>query len=315
MQRLHRIRSNKNLRDLYSSNFNYKKFIQPIFIFEKLQEKEPVPYLEHVYRDTEKTVFKQIENDIKHGVSHFLLFLIPKEKSNSKINSSFYSKMISNLKKEFTEVFFWIDTCLCSTTTHGHCCLFDENQKIDNQRSIELLSELALIYVDSGADGIAPSNMMDGRVKSHREILDKNGHISIPIMSYSTKFKSNFYGPFRDALDSAPKFGDRAKYQIDVRNHEDAVLSSIRDAKEQADFLMVKPAMTSIDLISEIKKKTMLPIGSYQVSGEYASLCMLYQNQLANFEEILLETWNVFVRAGSSFIISYAARRGRELFL
>ena len=174
---------------------------------------------------------------------------------------------------------------------------------------------LALQYAEAGADGIAPSDMMDGRVFSHRQILDSNGFRHIPIMSYSTKFKSNLYGPFRGAADSSPKFGDRSTYQLDIRDRETAIRSSVRDAQEGADLLMLKPGITSLDLIHEIKIQTKLPVGAYQVSGEYASINLLSANGFLKREDGLIETWQVFRRAGVSFLITYAAREAQRLFI
>ncbi|EMJ61921.1 porphobilinogen synthase [Leptospira sp. P2653] len=309
-----RIRLNTGLRDLASSeSLNSKKLIQPLFIVEGLEEREKIDSLPGVYRDSEVSVLKQAESDLKAGVTHFILFLVPKSKSNSEIPKSFYERSISSLKKEFPNAFLWIDTCMCSLTTHGHCGLLRPDGSVDNPSSVRHLSEIALTYAQSGADGIAPSDMMDGRVKIHRSILDTNGFSNIPILSYSTKFKSNFYGPFRVAADSAPGQGDRSSYQIDVRNREDSILSSIRDKEEGADFLMVKPGMTSIDLIGPIREKTGLPTGAYQVSGEYASIHYLAQNGFCDFNAALCETWQIFSRANAAYLITYGARKGKEI--
>lgn len=312
--RLMRLRKNQAIRELTSTvSFDYKKLIQPIFIGEN--EKEPISLnsLPGVRRDTENSAIHQIESDLKNGVRHFLLFMIPKNKSNETIPKHFYSRTIEKIKKEFPESFLWLDTCLCSLSTHGHCGFFDNKGNIDQKSSITRLSEIALSFADSGADGIAPSDMLDGRVLSHRNILDKNGHSLIPIMSYSTKFKSNFYGPFRDAADSTPQFGDRSSYQIDPSNRTDAINSSVRDAEEGADLLMVKPGLTSIDLIQPIQDATKISVGAYQVSGEYASLHLLSQNGFCDFDKALLETWLTFARAKVQFLITYAARRAKEI--
>jgi porphobilinogen synthase len=313
---LHRVKSHQALRDLSDSgSLNYKKMIQPLFVVEGLSEREEISGLTHVYRDTEETVLAQIEADIKKGVSQFILFTVPKSKSDTTFPNEFYERSISKIKRTFPEIFLWLDTCVCSITTHGHCGHLSSNGKIDNVKSLERLSELALLFAESGADGIAPSDMMDGRVASHRNILDQRGFSLTPIMSYSTKFKSNFYGPFRSAADSAPKSGDRSAYQLDVRDREVAIRASLRDAQEGADFLMLKPGITSLDLVEPIRAFTQVPLGAFQVSGEYASINLLAEQGFLNREEGLLETWNVFRRAGVSFLISYAAREASELFL
>lgn len=314
MRELHRLRLNQPMRNLVdTTSFGIQKLVQPIFVGEGLSTKVPLPGMPGVFRDTEESILQQMESDSKGGVEHFLLFLVPEKKSDDTLPSSFSSRVISSIKKEFPNSMLWMDTCLCSITTHGHCCLFDQHGKMNNKESVARLSQLALLYADAGADGIAPSDMMDGRVASHRSILDSHGHSTVPIMSYSTKFKSNFYGPFREAADSAPHFGDRSAYQIDVRNRDDALLSSRRDAEEGADLLMVKPGLTSIDLIREIGEMTGLPVGAYQVSGEYASLNYLAENGMCNFDDSLRETWYTFARSGARYLITYAARRGKEI--
>ncbi|MCR1792455.1 MULTISPECIES: porphobilinogen synthase [unclassified Leptospira] len=311
---LRRNRLNAPLRNLVSSeSLNPKKLVQPIFVAESLKSPEKMSSLPGVFRDSQESILFQIESDLKNGVEHFLLFLVPEKKSDDSIPKSFYKNVIGNIKSKFPEAFLWVDTCLCSLTTHGHCGLLDPKGRIDNVSSVNILSELALCYAESGADGISPSDMMDGRIRSHRNILDSNGFQHVPIMSYSTKFKSHFYGPFREAAESAPGHGDRSSYQIDVRNREDSILSSVRDTEEGADLLMVKPGITSIDLILPIKEQTGLPVGAYQVSGEYASIAMLAENGFCKFEDALKETWQVFSRAGASYLITYAARRGKEI--
>jgi porphobilinogen synthase len=180
----------------------------------------------------------------------------------------------------------------------------------------ETLNELArsaVAFAGAGADGISPSDMMDGRVARIRAALDEEGFDLVPVMSYSTKFASNFYGPFRNAADSAPQFGDRRHYQLDVRNRTEAINASIRCAEEGADLLMVKPGMTSLDLIRPIHERTGRQVGAYQVSGEYAGLALLADQGLIKFEEALLETWHVFKRAGAQYIITYGARYAKSL--
>jgi len=184
---------------------------------------------------------------------------------------------------------------------------------INLSATLDELAKSAVAFAEAGADGISPSDMMDGRVARIREALDENGFDLVPIMSYSTKFASNFYGPFRNAADSAPQFGDRRHYQLDVRHRTDAINASRRCAEEGADLLMVKPGMTSLDLIRPISEQTGRQVGAYQVSGEYAGLALLAEQGLIRFEEALLETWHVFKRAGAQYIITYGARYGRQL--
>ena len=186
-------------------------------------------------------------------------------------------------------------------------------KNIDLSSTLSTLSKIALNYSQAGVDGIAPSDMMDGRTASIRKILDDNKYNLVPIMSYSSKFASNFYGPFRYAADSAPSFGDRKQYQLDYRNKSEAIRASVRCFEEGADLLMVKPGQGSIDLIEEIKIKTGLMVGAYQVSGEYAGIALAAEKELLNFNNALLESWHVMKRAGAQFIISYGARKSKEL--
>ena len=215
----------------------------------------------------------KLKNDLKNNCRNFLLFLVPAKKNDYDFDLSFHSEAIAQIKKNFQdEIFLWADVCLCSLTTHGHCCLFNEKQKIDNEKSLQALSKIALTYADAGIDGVAPSDMMDGRTKAIRSSLDSKNYDLIPLMSYSSKFASNFYGPFRDAADSAPSFGNRKNYQLDYRNKNDALRASRRCAQEGADLLMVKPGLYSLDLIKPIKKQTGLMVGAYQVAGNMQGL-------------------------------------------
>ena len=306
-----RNRANPHIRNLLAQDgLSVAKLIQPLFVIEGLVGEEKIPGLIGNNRMGIDTALKQIEKDLENAVRHFMLFSVPKDKG---ISAKAGANIISAIKKRFgSDIHLWVDTCLCSSSFDGHCCIFNQSE-IDLEASLNALSSYALAYANAGADGIAPSDMMDGRVGAIRNILDKNSHTNIPIMSYSTKFASEFYGPFRGAADSAPSFGDRRQYQIDVRNRTDALNASKRCAKEGADFLMLKPGMTSIDLLAPIKRQNNLPVGVYQVSGEYASLALLAENGLTDFDKALLETWQVFHRAGAQYIITYGARLALNL--
>jgi porphobilinogen synthase len=241
---------------------------------------------------------------------------VPAEKRAHNLRFDGLSRTVSAIKQRFGDALtLWVDICLCSATSHGHCALLDASGGIDLGPTLEALGDEAVAAANAGADGVSPSDMMDGRTGHLRAALDASGHGRVPIMSYSTKFASHFYGPFRSAADSAPQFGNRRHYQIDVRSRKDAINSSLRCADEGADLLMVKPGMTSIDLIAPIVDATGLPVGAYQVSGEYASLVALAERGFADFDAALLETWHVFRRAGAAFIITYGARRARTLGL
>ena len=246
-------------------------------------------------------------------MTHFLLFPVPGEKRDNGFKHAFEREVITQIKTQFgSNLCLWVDTCLCAYTTHGHCAVLNDDG-IDHASTLDEIAKSALAFAEAGADGVSPSDMMDGRVARIRLTLDEAKFDLIPVMSYSTKFASNFYGPFRAAADSAPQFGDRRHYQLDVRNRADALASSLRCAEEGADILMVKPGMTSIDLIRPIKEQTNLQVGAYQVSGEYAGLSLLADNGLIDFNRGLIETWHVFKRAGAQFIITYGARYAKQL--
>jgi porphobilinogen synthase len=314
MKRLMRLRSSQHLRDLCAeTEFNRAQLIQPLFVVEGLGQEEPIPGLRGNVRHNIPSVLRQIEKDLLDGVTHFLLFPVPSEKKDSGFGHQSTQETISQIRKQFGKsLCLWVDTCLCSYTTHGHCAVLDE-QGIKLEETLDELARSAVAFAEAGADGISPSDMMDGRVARIRVALDENGFNLVPVMSYSTKFASNFYGPFRNAADSAPQFGDRRHYQLDVRNRSDALASSIRCADEGADLLMVKPGLTSLDLIRPIHERTELQVGAYQVSGEYAGMSLLAEQGLIKFEEALLETWHVFKRAGAQYIITYGARYAKQL--
>lgn len=317
MKHLQRQRYNRHIRDLLSeTTFSRKQLIQPLFIVEGLTRNEPIASLRGNERLSGESCLAQIANDLEAGVEQFIIFFVPQKKAERSFNNGFAQSVLSKLESTFkTDAHFWIDTCLCSKTTSGHCCIFNDSGEIDFDATHTALSTFAVECAQAGADGIAPSDMIDGRVHALRTALDKGGKPMIPIMSYSTKFSSSFYGPFRDAADSAPQFGDRKQYQLDVRNRSAALQASIRCAEEGADMLMVKPGLTSIDLINPIRETTGLPVGAYQVSGEFGGLSLLGDNGLMNFDQALMETWHVFRRAGASFIITYGARMAKGLGL
>src|SRR3989441_3784184 len=314
MKRLMRLRASQHLRDLCAeTEFNRAQLIQPFFVVEGLQNEEAIAGLRGNVRHNIPSALRQIEKDLNDGVTQFLLFPVPAGKRESGFDHQSTSKTISEIRRQFgSSLCLWIDTCLCSYTTHGHCAVLDQ-RGIKLEETLDELAKSAVAFAEAGADGISPSDMMDGRVAHIRAQLDEHGLDLVPVMSYSTKFASNFYGPFRNAADSAPQFGDRRHYQLDVRSRADALASSRRCAEEGADLLMVKPGLTSLDLIAPIKAQTDLPVGAYQVSGEYAGLSLLADNGLIDFDRGLMETWHVFKRAGAQFIISYGARYARQL--
>ena len=315
-ERLMRLRATRHLRDLCAeTEFTRAQLIQPLFVAEGVREDEAVPGLRGVFRQGIESMVRQVEHDLAAGVTQFLLFVSAREKRQRGFEHQFAQAAIGALRRQFgSDLCLWIDTCLCSSTRHGHCAVLrEEDHRIDLEATLGELARAAVAFAEAGADGISPSDMMDGRVARIRQALDGAGFDLVPIMSYSTKFASAMYGPFRVAADSAPQFGDRRHYQIDVRHRTDALAASRRCAAEGADLLMVKPGLTSLDLIAPIREATGHPVGAYQVSGEYAGLVLLDEAGLTSFETALLETWHVFKRAGARYIITYGARLAQQL--
>jgi porphobilinogen synthase len=310
MKRLQRLRATQALRDMVSEiGFGQSQLIQPLFLAEGLSREEPLGGLPLNSRHTLDSLLAQFEKDMAAGVRQFLLFPVPAKKSNRSFAADFVGTAIQKMRqKAGSEAAIWVDTCICSFTETGHCCVHDPRGRQDLASTHAALGTLALTYVKAGADGVSPSDMNDGRVAHLRATLDGAGYDLAPIMSYSTKFASNFYGPFRDAADSAPQYGDRKSYQLDVRNRSDALASSRRCAEEGADLLMVKPGQPAADLIRPIHEQTGLPVGAYQVSGEYTSLVLLAEKGFVDFNAALTESWYNLRRAGASYIITYGAR-------
>jgi len=312
-----RLRQSAHLRDLVAeTTFSAAQLIQPLFVVEHLSGEEPIAGLGDNARYGTDAALASVQRDLDVGVRHFLLFPVPATKHDRPTHFTHLQRGVEAIKSRFGDALhLWVDICLCSTTTSGHCAVVDAAGAIDLEPTLDALAREAVAAAAAGADGVSPSDMMDGRTAHVRAALDAAGHERVPIMSYSTKFASQFYGPFRSAADSAPQFGNRRHYQIDVRSRRDAIGSSVRCAREGADLLMVKPGLTSLDLIAPIAEATGVPVGAYQVSGEYASLVALAEKGYADLDLALAETLHVFRRAGAAFIITYGARRARAIGL
>ncbi len=314
-----RIRSSPILRNLTRGvSLDVSKLIQPLFVVEGIRERETIPGLTGVYRDTPATLIRQVAEDLEKGVKSFLLFGVPATKSDRHFDSSFTANQIRELKKNFGDrIFLAVDVCLCSSTTHGHCgILNDSMDHVMNSESVTALAEAALEYAKAGVDCVAPSDMMDHRIRAIRETLDQNGFQRTLLMSYSAKFHSGFYGPFRVAADSAPKgemrIKDRATYQIDPANPSDAYRSSVRDMDEGADILMVKPGLPYLDVIRDLTSQIPLPWAVYEVSGEFAAIELMAEKGLVDAKRAHLESWTGFFRAGAQMVITYGARSAKE---
>lgn len=313
-----RLRTDTHIRELTALvKLSHRSFIQPLFVDEAIAEPRPVNGLADVEVDTVSTVLKTIEQGIKGGATKFLLFPVPAEKKESNFDFSFAAAIVKSIKENFgNDVWIASDLCLCSYTTHGHCGMLNhDHSKLVNHKTVDALSKYATQLAVAGADSIAPSDMTDGRIASIRTSLDALGYDTVSIMSYSAKFSSQFYGPFRDACHSAPNTNglkNRKTYQLSSLNGNDAIASSLRDEKEGADILMVKPAALYTDIIARLKQQTLKPIAAYHVSGEYAAIEALAEKGLVNREAAHLEVWTALTRAGADIIISYAAKNAKE---
>lgn len=288
-------------------------FIYPYFVIPGRNKKEKINSFPGVYRYSTDTLLKEIRELKGLGINKILLFGIPERKDN--LGSSAYKKdnitaiAIEKIKRDFPGLTIYTDVCLCSYTSHGHCGLLKNTKKeIDNKRTIDTLSKIALSHAKAGADWVAPSAMAKGQVLKIREALDKSGYNNTKILAYSAKFASNFYGPFRNAADSAPKFGDRRTYQLNFGNTEEALEEIDDDIKEGADMVMVKPALSYLDVIKEASQRFHFPLAAYNVSGEY--VMVKYGAQLGFWDEkkIVLEVLTSIKRSGANIIITYHAK-------
>ncbi len=316
---LRRLRQNPAIRELVTQyRVSVDQLIQPLFAVDGISHREAVPGLTGTYRETPESLLKMVEQDLEAGVRKFILFGVPRQKGENSFSGEFTSQQIRALRKRFgKDLFLAVDVCLCSYTSHGQCGILNpEGDHVENSSTVHQLANLALEYASAGADCVAPSDMMDGRIGAIRHALDENQLFSTLIMSYSAKFHSRFYGPFRAAADSAPKgvtsLKDRATYQIDPASPRDAYLSSVRDAEEGADILMVKPGLPYLDVLSDLSKRIEKPWAVYEVSGEFAGIELMAERGLVRGPEAHLEAWTAFLRAGASMIITYGARFASE---
>ncbi len=318
-QRFRRTRFNKHLRSLVrETHVRIDDFIYPLFIRSGEGIKTEVASMPGVFQMSIDEVLKECAQLKELGIYSVLLFGIPDVKdsvgSDALCDHGIIASSVRAIKKAHPDMFVVTDLCFCEYTDHGHCGIIDlEHESVHNDATLELSALQALVHARSGADMIAPSGMMDGIIKTLREALDGAGFENLPIMSYSTKFASGYYGPFRDVAESAPSFGDRASYQMDPANRREAINESLSDALQGADILMVKPALAYLDIVREIKDNTSLPLAVYNVSGEYAMLKLAQKHNLIDYERVMMETMTSFKRAGADIIISYHAKEVAKL--
>ena len=318
-RRLKRTRLKPQMRALVRENHLHKEdFIYPLFVVEGESIKNSIPSMPGVFQLSVDNVLKECEELLNLGIYHIILFGVPTHKdscgSGALSDRNILAQAIKAIKKHFPQMIVTLDLCFCEYTDHGHCGILDEKiQSVDNDATLEILGQQAVVLASCGGDMIAPSAMMDGMVSVIRSYLDKAGFTHIPIMSYSTKFASAYYGPFRDVANSAPSFGDRNSYQEDSANRREAILESLTDEAEGADILMVKPALAYLDIVRDIREHTLLPLAVYNVSGEYAMFKCAQQAGFIDYERVLLETLTGFKRAGADIIISYHAKEVAKL--
>ena len=307
-----RLRTSDTLRRMVRETLvSPDSLIYPLFLVEGENIKEPIPSLEGQWRYSPDRVCEEIEECLNAGVSRVLLFGIPAHKdacgSSAWDPNGVVQQGIRAIKEKFPQCYVITDVCMCEYTDHGHCGILHDHE-VDNDKTLEVLAKTALSHAQAGADMVAPSDMMDGRIGAIREVLDDNGFTNVPIMSYSAKYASAFYGPFRDAAGSAPAFGDRRGYQMDPHNRREALKECALDVEEGADILMVKPALSYLDVIRECSDAFDLPMAAYSVSGEYAMIKAAGKAGLIDEHRVMCESALSIFRAGADILITYFAK-------
>lgn len=306
-----RMRISLNMRAMVrETTLSAKDFVYPLFVVPGENIREEIPSMPDVYHLSVDNAVKVAKECHKLGIPSVEIFGLPEYKdadgSSAWDMNSPVQRAIAAIKKEVPELMIVGDVCLCQYTTHGHCGHL-EGKYVDNDKTLKLLQKVAVSQAKAGADIIAPSDMMDGRVAAIREALDENGFINVSIMSYAVKYASGYYGPFRDAADSAPSFGDRKQYQMDIANSREALKEVELDIAEGADIIMVKPALAYMDIIRQVRDNINHPVACYNVSGEYAMVKAAAKNGWIDEKRIVLETLTSMKRAGADIIITYHA--------
>ncbi len=317
IHRFRRVRGNATLRRMVRENvLTPDDFIYPLFVVPGTKFRKEVSSMPGVFNLSVDEVTKECEEVWKLGIPAVILFGIPEHKDE--VGSGAYDKngiiqqAVRSIKKAVPELLVITDVCLCEYTSHGHCGIVRDG-RIINDESVELLTREALTHAEAGADLIAPSDMFDGRVKAIREMLDANGFTQLPIVSYAAKYASGFYGPFRDAAQSAPAFGDRRSHQMDPANDDEALREVAADIEEGADIVMVKPALSYLDVIRRVKDRFGMPTAAYNVSGEYSMIKAAAANGWIDGDRVMMETLLSMKRAGADMILTYFAKDATRL--
>ena len=318
-KRFRRLRINPAIREMVrETSVCASDFIYPLFVVEGKGVKKEISSMPGVFQMSLDEILKECEIVRNLGIKAVILFGIPSLKdsvgSDALSDDGIIATALRAIKDKFPDLVVITDLCFCEYTDHGHCGILDHvHQTVDNDATLEISAKQALIHARNGADMIAPSGMMDGIIATLRGALDLSGYENLPIMAYSTKFASAYYGPFRDVAESAPSFGDRKSYQMDPANRLEAVSESLEDEAQGADILMVKPALAYLDIIRDLREATRLPICAYNVSGEYALLKAAAKAGVIDYERVMMETLVGFKRAGADLIISYHAKEAAAL--
>ncbi len=311
--RSRRLRKNDKLRGMVQeTELSTRHLVYPMFVKEMGEEKAPIPSMPDIYQFSVEGLLKEIEDVVSLSIPAVLLFGIPEKKDET--GSSAYDKngVIQNATRKIKKLFgddimVITDVCMCEYTSHGHCGIIRDGH-VDNDETINLLAKISLSHTMAGADMVAPSDMMDGRVKVIREMLDLHGDYNIPIMSYAAKYASCLYSPFRDAAESTPQFGDRRSYQMDPPNKQEALREIMLDIEEGADIIMVKPAMFYLDVLAAAKREFNIPLAAYSVSGEYTMIKNAASKGYLDYTRAVLELMTGIRRAGADIIITYFAK-------
>mgnify|MGYP000308418924 CR=1 FL=1 len=312
IKRPRRLRGGETIRKMVrETRMDKSSLIYPMFVQEGTGREDEIPSMPGQFRYTLDRLPYELERLAKAGVGSVMLFGIPDHKdeiaSQAYAQDGIVQRALQVGKEKFPELYYITDVCLCEYTSHGHCGMLCGHE-VENDSTLDLLAKTALSHVQAGADMVAPSDMMDGRVLAIRRMLDKNGHKEIPIMSYAVKYASAFYGPFREAADSAPAFGDRKSYQMDPHNLQEAIREAELDIQEGADILMVKPGMAYLDVLYALKERFPYPIATYSVSGEYAMIKAAGMAGYVDEAALVCESAVCMYRAGADLLITYFAK-------
>lgn len=312
-----RLRKNENFRRLIrETRLSIDNLIYPLFVVSGKEVKKPVSSMPGVFQLSADYIVQEAKSISKLGIPAILLFGIPKQKdelaTGAFAKNGIIQQTVKRIKDEVPDIIVVCDVCLCEYTSHGHCGMLEKGE-VDNDTTLEVLAQTALSQVQAGADVVAPSAMMDGQVAAIRECLDENNYENVPIIGYSAKYASNFYGPFREAAESAPKSGDRKGYQMDAANVDEALREISLDVSEGADIIMVKPALPYLDVICRVRQEFDLPLAAYSVSGEYAMIKAASQLGWLDEEKVMMESLTAIRRAGADIIITYWAKQAALL--